>query len=158
VWINREKRAMAYYFVSLLRELGYRSSLRVFPDYRTSRAAMAHSRAPAQMGIDGWIADAAAPSEFTSPFRCASIAPRSVHNGNLPRFCDRPLEARIEAAQAARGPHADALWRHVYRDLEIASPAVPLVNRRSITFVSKRVGNYHNHPLWTTLLEQLWVH
>jgi len=158
VWINREKRGMARYFVSLLRELGYRSSLRVFHDYLAYRTAMAHSRAPAQMGIDGWIGDAAAPSEFTSPFRCASIAPRSVHNGNLPRFCDRPLEARIEAAQAARGPHADALWRHVYRDLEIASPAVPLVNRRSITFVSKRVGNYHNHPLWTTLLEQLWVH
>ena len=158
VWINREKRGMARYFVSLLRELGYRSSLRVFHDYLAYRTAMAHSRTPAQMGIDGWIADAAAPSEFTPPFRCASIAPRSVNNGNLPRFCDRRLEARIEAAQAARGPRADALWRHIYRDLETAAPAVPLVNRRAITFVSKRVGNYQHHPLWTTLLEQLWVH
>ncbi|MFL5854115.1 MAG: ABC transporter substrate-binding protein [Solirubrobacteraceae bacterium] len=158
VWINREKRGMARYFVTLLRELGYRSSLRVFPDYPTYRAAMAHSRAPAQMGIDGWAADAAVPSEFTPPFRCAAIVPRSADNGNLAGFCDRGLEARIEAAQAARGPHADTLWRHVYRDLEIAAPAVPLVNRRSITFVSKRVGNYQPHPKWATLLEQLWVH
>jgi peptide/nickel transport system substrate-binding protein len=158
VWISRQKRGMARYFVTLLRELGYRSSLRVFPDYPTYRAAMAHSRTPAQMGIDGWLADAAAPSEFTPPFRCAAIVPRSAGNGNLARFCDRRLEARIEAAQAARGPHADTLWRHVYRDLETAAPAVPLVNRRSITFVSKRVGNYQPHPKWTTLLEQLWVH
>jgi peptide/nickel transport system substrate-binding protein len=158
VWINRQKRGMARSFVSLLRELGYRSSLRVFPDYVAYRTAMAHSRTPPQMGIDGWTADSAAPSDFTPPFRCAAIVPRSADNGNLARFCDRGLEARIEAAQAARGPHADALWRRVYRDLESAAPAVPLVNRRSITFVSKRVGNYQNHPKWTTLLEQLWVH
>lgn len=149
---------MARYFVSLLRDLGYRSSLRVFPNYPKYRAAMAHSRAPAQMGIDGWLADAGTPSEFTPPFRCAAIVPRSVNNGNLARFCDRGLEARIAAADAARGPHADALWRHVYRNLESEAPAVPLVNRRSIAFVSKRVGNYQNHPKWTTLLEQLWVH
>jgi peptide/nickel transport system substrate-binding protein len=152
VWINREKRAMARYFVSLLRELGYRSSLRVFPDFQTYRTAMAQSRTPPQMGIDGWIADAAVPSNFTPPFRCAEIAA-----ANLARYCDRGLETRIEAALAARGPHADALWRHVYRDLEAAAPAVPLVNRRTVTLVSKRVGNYQHHPLWTTLLEQLWV-
>jgi peptide/nickel transport system substrate-binding protein len=157
VWINRQKRAMARYFVSLLRELGYRSSLRVFPDYLTYRTAMARSRAPAQMGIDGWLADAAAPSDFTPPFRCAEISHHAVTTANPGRFCDRRLETRIEAALAARGPHADALWRNVYRDLEAAAPAVPLVNRRSITFVSKRVGNYQHHPLWTTLLEQLWI-
>ena len=109
------------------------------------------------MGIDGWSADAAAPSDFTPPFRCAAIVPRSAENGNLARFCDRRLESRIEAALAARGPRADALWRGVYRDLEAAAPAIPLVNRRAITLVSKRVGNYQDHPVWTTLLEQLWI-
>ena len=157
VWINEEKRGIARYFVSLLRDLGYRSSLRVFPDYPTYRTAMAHTRAPAQMGLDGWTADAGVPSDFTPPFRCAAIAPHSVNNGNLARFCDRGIESRIDAAQAASGPHADALWRNVYRELDAAAPAVPLVNRRTMTLVSKRVGNYQHHPLWTTLLEQLWV-
>jgi len=50
-----------------------------------------------------------------------------------------------------------ALWRNVYRELDAAAPAVPLVNRRTMTLVSKRVSNYQHHPLWTTLLEQLWV-
>ena len=40
------------------------------------RAAVA--RAPAQIGIDGWLADAASPSNFIPPFRCAAIVPRSV--------------------------------------------------------------------------------
>ena len=83
--------------------------------------------------------------------------PPSAYNLDLARFCDRGLESRIEAALAARGPRADALWRDVYRDIEAAAPAVPLVNRRTVTLVSKRVGNYQHHPLWTTLLEQLWV-
>jgi peptide/nickel transport system substrate-binding protein len=157
VWINREKQAMARYLVSLLHDLGYRGSLRIFPTYHAYREAMAHARAPAQMGIDGWSADAAVPSDFTPPFRCAAINARSVNNGNLARFCDRRLESRIEAARAAHGPHANALWRDVYHDLDAAAPLVPLVNRRSIVFVSKRVGNYHSHPLWTTLLDQLWV-
>src|SRR3954447_2859806 len=137
VWINREKRGIARYLVSLLHKLGYRSSLRVFPDYLSYRTAIAHSRTPPQIGIDGWSADSAVPSDFTPPFRCAGIHPQSVNNTNLARFCDRRLEARIAAAQAGRGPQTDALWQRVYRDLDAAAPAVPLVNRRTLVFVSK---------------------
>jgi hypothetical protein len=45
----------------------------------------------------------------------------------------------------------------VYRRLADAAPAVPLVNRRIVTFVSRRVGNHQHHPMWGTLLDQLWV-
>ena len=60
-------------------------------------------------------------------------------SSTCPRFCDR--SSRIEAALAARGRRADALWRDVYRDIEAASPVVPLVNRRTVTLVSKRISN-----------------
>ncbi len=39
----------------------------------------------------------------------------------------------------------------------MSAPAVPLVNRRSVTLVSERVGNYQHHPVYGTLFEQLWV-
>jgi hypothetical protein len=45
----------------------------------------------------------------------------------------------------------------VYRRLDAAAPAVPLVNRRTVVLVSKRVGNYQHHSLWGPLLDQLWV-
>jgi len=38
-----------------------------------------------------------------------------------------------------------------------SAPTVPLVNRRTVTLVSERVGNFQHHPLWGTLLEQLSV-
>src|SRR4051794_14289015 len=82
------------------------------------------------------------PPPWESPprFRAARSPPGAADTATLPRFCAPPLGARIGGAGAARAPPAAALGRHVSRALEIASPAAPLVNRRSITFVSKRVG------------------
>lgn len=158
VWANEQKRGIAQYVVSLLRRLGYRSSLRSFPDYNPSyRPIVADSRTRAQIGIEGWASDFGAPSNFTPPFVCESFFPRSAANQNLAEFCDRGIDAMIDQALAARGPDANALWQRVYSRLADAAPAVPLVNRRTVVFVSKRVGNYQYHPLWGTLLDQLWV-
>ena len=38
-----------------------------------------------------------------------------------------------------------------------AAPAVPFANLRAIAVVSERLENYQYHPLWGTLLDQLWV-
>ena len=73
------------------------------------------------------------------------------------QFCDRGIEARIAAARAARGLQSLALWKDVYQRLADAAPAVPLVNRRTAVLVSRRVGNYQQHPLYGPLLDQLWV-
>jgi peptide/nickel transport system substrate-binding protein len=151
VWGYEDKRRIVRYFAALLRRLGYRSSVRLFSDYGAYHKATGDPRTQAQIGIDGWGADVGAPSNFTPPFLCAGS------NMNESKFCDRHIEARIAAARAARGRRATALWNDVYRRLADAAPAVPLVNRRSVTLVSDRVGNYQSHPLWSTLLDQLWV-
>jgi ABC-type transport system substrate-binding protein len=157
VWVYKEQRGYGRYFASLLRKLGYRSSLRVLPEYSVYRTHVADSRTHAQVGIDGFSADDESPSNFTAPFLCSSFQPRSKLNQNLAEFCDRALETRIDTALAAQGTRASALWRDVYRGLADAAPAVPLVNRRTMTLVSARVGNYQHHPMWSTLLDQLWV-
>jgi peptide/nickel transport system substrate-binding protein len=157
VWADEEKRPIARYFVSLLGRLGYRSSLRVYLSYRSYRETVADSRTRAQIGIEGWSADFTTPAGFVAPFRCASFFERSRSNQNLAEFCDRRIEARIDAALAARGPDANAIWRDVYRRLAVAAPGVPLVNHRTVALVSRRVGNYQYHPLWGTLLDQIWV-
>ena len=153
VWINAQKAPIARYFVSLLRTLGYRSSLHVFPDYGAYRTQLARTRTP-QAGIDGWTADVALPAHFLSPFACAGYEPASPDNANLGGFCDRALERAIAAARDRPGA---ATWSALSERLEASAPAVPLVNRRTVTLVSERVGNFQHHPLWGTLLEQLSV-
>ena len=54
-------------------------------------------------------------------------------------------------------PAATLLWREVERDLLAQAPIVPIVNRRNVDFLSKRVGNYQYNPQWGPLLSQLWV-
>jgi peptide/nickel transport system substrate-binding protein len=150
VWSYSDRHAITQYFVSLLRRLGYRSRLREFPVFVEYGKAITHVPSRVQIGIVGWASDVAVPADFTTLFRCPWI-------GNFSQFCDRRFEDRIETALATRGAQADAAWQAVYRRLSDAAPLVPLVNRRTLTLVSKRVGNYEHHPLWGALYDQMWV-
>src|SRR3954452_3578578 len=95
----------------------------------------------------GWQADISAASDFAPPFACASFVPGSSSNANTSEFCNRDVDARARAALADRGSHADLSWQQVYGRLADAAPLVPLINRRAMTLVSKRVGNFQYHPL-----------
>jgi ABC-type transport system substrate-binding protein len=153
VWGYRDKGKIIRHFAALLRGLGYDASARVFPDCSSYKSAIASPEA-AQIGIEGFAADSATPSNFTPSFVCS---PPSYRPNNLSQFCDRRIAAQIGEARGARGVEADALWERIYRGLGRAAPAVPLLNRRTVTLVSRRVGNYQEHPLWGPLLDQLWV-
>lgn len=148
-------------FVSLLRRLGYRASWRVFPDFDQYIAYVADSRNRAQIGGAGWQADTLAASNFLLPiFTCASFVPRSPQNLNLFEYCNPRLDAKMKEATAlqAEDPvRANGLWAEVDRELVDQAVAVSWGSPHERVLVSERVGNYQNHPLWGTLLDQLWV-
>jgi YVTN family beta-propeller protein len=152
---------VARYFVSLLRQLGYRSSLRVFPEFGEYSAYVADSRNRAQIGPVGWFADTLAPSNFFQPlFTCASFVPKSPANSNLFQYCDPRLDQKMKEAaalQASDPVRANELWAEVDRALVDRAVALPWRNPQDRVLVSERVGNYQSHPLWGTLLDQLWV-
>jgi YVTN family beta-propeller protein len=148
------------YFASLLRRLGYRSSLRIipalFPDYLEYAG---NSRNRAQLGTMGWYSDFPS-SALRYLFSCASFLPESAANRNFSAFCDRGVDAKMARAsdlQASDPVRANALWAQADRMLVDRAAAVPLVNQHIVGFVSERVGNYQLHPQRLTLLDQLWV-
>jgi peptide/nickel transport system substrate-binding protein len=148
------------YFVSLLRRLGYRSSLRVIPkltpDYTDY---VGNSRNRAQLGTMGWYTDYPS-SALRDLFSCASFLPESAANQNFSAFCDPRLDtemARAADLQPSDPARASALWAEADRMLVDRATTVPLVNQHVVGFVSERVGNYQLHPHWLTLLDQLWV-
>ena len=156
VWGWQAKRSILEYFVVLLRRLGYDSSLRVYPDYFTYVHKEAAASKRAQMGINGWVADFGTPSNWSLLFRCNQVYPANL-GANLSRFCERRIENGIDAATSAGTAADNTTWPQVYRQIDDAAPVVPLVNRRVVTLVSKRVGNYEHHPMWGPLLDQMWV-
>jgi peptide/nickel transport system substrate-binding protein len=145
------------YIARLLETLGYRSRVRVLGAYGDYHSYVADSRNGAQVGTDGWAADFPSPADFTTPFRCENYRPRSQANVNLSGYCDDGFERRIDAALTARGAEADTRWHAAYRYLARSAAAGPLVNRRGAVFVSERLGNYQDHPLFGVLLDQVWV-
>ena len=157
VSVPENKLAVGRYVARLLRQLGYRTRLRNRGEYGDYHSYVADSRHGAQIGTDGWAADFPTPTDFTTPFTCASYRPRSMESTNLSGYCDQQFERQIDAAMSARGADADELWHRAYRHLARSAPAAPLVNRRGAVFVSERLGNYQHHPLFGVLLDQVWV-
>jgi hypothetical protein len=49
------------------------------------------------------------------------------------------------------------MWGEIDRALVDQAVALPWASPSIASLVSARVGNYQSHPLWGTLLDQLWV-
>jgi ABC-type transport system substrate-binding protein len=143
------------YFVSLLRDLGFRARLHAvgIGEY-FANTFRPDSRA--QMGFLGWGADYMSASTFIEPvFGCATRA--DPHGTNASHLCSPRLTAAIRRAQSSAPEDAAAAWAAADRRVVDLAPAVPYLNARTTVFVSKRVGNVTPHPQWTTLLDRMWV-
>ena len=152
--------AIGRYFVSLLRQLGYKASLRVV-DPAKLQPLVADSRNRVQFGSSGWIADKLIPSNFLNPIlTCAAFIPKSPRNRNWFEYCNPELDAKIREAallQTSDPARANALWSEIDRTLVDQAVTLPWSAPRTRILVSARVGNYQNHPLWGPLLDQIWV-
>jgi peptide/nickel transport system substrate-binding protein len=152
-------RRQGQYIVNVLRQLGYRASLRA-PSAATYWQAIANSRSHMQIAFDNWIADYPAPSNFIDRVSCRSFRVASAENANNAEFCDRRIDAAIQRArqlQVTSPEAANRLWAHIERRIMRQVPWVPMINPKVIDVVSKRVGNYQYNPQWGMLLDQLWV-
>jgi YVTN family beta-propeller protein len=152
VWTWPERKPMADYLVSILRQLGYRSSLRVVPLGRYY-STVYDAKSRVQVGYNGWYADYLAPANFGSLYECSDA-------DNLGRYCDQRVDRQLDRALATQGSDPTgsiALWQDVDRAITDAAPSVELLNRKSAVLVSERVENVQQHPLWGVLEDQLWV-
>jgi YVTN family beta-propeller protein len=148
------------YLVSLLRELGYRSSLHVLPDFDAYVNYVAEPGNRAQIGLFGWLAETLATSDFLRLFGCPTVAPKTSQIVNPSRYCDPRIDNKMRQAlslQPTDPARANELWAEIDHSLVDRAAAAPLNSGLNLVLVSRRVGNYQNHPLWGTLLDQLWV-
>jgi len=152
--------AIANVAVRVLRELGYRVTLKVL-DHDAYWQHVNNSRTRAQTGFIGWLQDYPAPSEFFINFTCASFVPDTPHNGSQSGTCDPRIDRAFRRALAAQGAEspasANASWAALDRIVTNFSPWAPLYNPRNVVFVSRRLGNLQSNPQWGILIDQIWV-
>jgi YVTN family beta-propeller protein len=153
-------RAVGSYFVGLLKVLGYRASLRTVSAERFFNA-ISNFHSKIQMGVVSWSADFPAAATFFLPvLSCRSFYRDPTSTANYAGFCDPytdKLASRAQAAQATDPGAARRLWAQADRMVTDQAPWAPVLNEASTVFVSSRVGNYQESPVYGPLLGQLWV-
>jgi YVTN family beta-propeller protein len=143
------------YFVRLLRDLGYRASLKVLGTRKEYFAAVLDPARHVQMAFSGWVSDYPAESGFIVPV--LSCAARSSSGS---QFCDPVLERRMDEAtrlQITDLASAHRRWSSIDHAITDRAPWVPLVSRSWVNVVSERLGNFQVNPQWGPLIDQMWV-
>jgi peptide/nickel transport system substrate-binding protein len=159
VWSMWDKPSGTY-LVQLLRQLGYRANLRTVSTGRFfSLVGNFHSKI--QMGGLDWGADVPSASDFFLPvLTCRSFYQDPASTNNSAEYCDPhvdKLASQAQTAQLTDPAAARKLWAQADRIVTDQSPWVPVLNGKSIAFVSSRAGNYQYSPEYGPLLDQMWV-
>jgi YVTN family beta-propeller protein len=147
------------YLVQLLRQLGYRATLRNITASRFGKEVLSpHSTV--QLGMSGFGADIPTVSNFFVPILSCRSLQKVNPNGaiNQSWYCNPHADQLASQAQALTDPAAARrVWAQLYRLVSDQTPVVPIFNLSPTVFVSARAGNYQEQPMYGPLLDQIWV-
>jgi peptide/nickel transport system substrate-binding protein len=151
VWTFDYFKADAQYFVSLLKQLGYRARLKSVPPIGPYFTVIT-KRHP-QAGFGGWFGLVLASDIFVT---------LGCHNEeNWADFCDPAIDRDVRRLIEQQGADPSAektLAAAIDRKIMAEAPWVPLWTPTLVDFTSRRVGNYQVNAYDTgPLLDQLWV-
>jgi YVTN family beta-propeller protein len=151
-------KAAGSYLVGLLDDLGYRARLHAVSSDQFYPGNAPRTDIQVSIG-GGWGADFPAPSTFFGPLlSCRSVDEPGTQNSA--RFCDPHVDALTSQAQAAQlndPAAARRLWALADRIVTDQAPYVPVLNAGTAGFVSSRLGNYQESPVYGPLVDQMWV-
>ena len=160
---DEASKAICLYFVSLLKQLGYDSSIKVL-SAAVEYPYVQDSSNKAQISFSYWYPDYPSGADwFDVVVGCNGFHPNSTASANLSEFCDPTIQKMTEKAiqtsvtdQAA----ANEQWKAVDKATTDQAPWVSLFLPKHIDFVSARVGNYIFDPnvlVGGILIDQAWV-
>ncbi|MDX6546523.1 MAG: peptide/nickel transport system substrate-binding protein [Gaiellales bacterium] len=114
-----------------------------------------------QVGYSQWYQDYPAASDFLNVlFGCPGFHPHSDASPNISGFCDKSIQAEMDAALTLGETDptaANVQWAKIDQQVTDQAPMVQLFNPKLIDFVSKRVKGYAWSPQWYMLFSHLSV-
>jgi peptide/nickel transport system substrate-binding protein len=153
-------KAIGTYLQSLLNQLGWKASLKVLA-VNIQFTYIQNTKNHVQISLSQWYQDYPAASDFLNVlFGCASFRPGSDTSINIAGFCDKPIQAQMDKAEALGATDstgANKLWAQIDKKVTDASAAAVLFAPKNTDFVSKRVGNFVFSAQYYMLLDQAWV-
>jgi peptide/nickel transport system substrate-binding protein len=155
-------KSISLYFVSLLKQLGYKASLKTLAS-SVEYSYVQDSRNKPQISLTYWSPDYAAADNFLNvSVGCSGFTPASTASPNLSEFCDPQIQKQTEHAlqvQQTSVRAANPLWAAIDKAVTDKAPEVPLFVASKLDFVAEHVGNYQFNPSVTGrfMIDQAWV-
>lgn len=153
-------KAIGTYLQSVLNDLGYVASVKPVSS-NIQFTYIQNTNNKVQISISQWYQDYPQPSNFLNILlSCASFTPGSDSSINISGYCNKDLDARMQAAmaQAVTDPAgAYEEWKKIDQAFMEEAPMAPLFTPKRVDFVSSRVGNYMFSSQFYMILANLWV-
>ncbi|MDQ1532079.1 MAG: peptide/nickel transport system substrate-binding protein [Microbacteriaceae bacterium] len=145
---------------SMLTSIGYKATLKPI-SANIQFTYIQNTNNKVQISLTSWYQDYPAASDFLNVLAsCASFHPGSDSSINIAGFCDKTIDAQMQAAlktEQTSMSDADAEWAKVDKAVMTQAPIAPLFTPKLVDFTSKRVGNYQFSKQFYMLVSQLWV-
>ncbi|MCM2293128.1 ABC transporter substrate-binding protein [Allorhizobium sp. BGMRC 0089] len=142
---------MGAYIQSVLNELGFDASIKPLA-HSIEYTYINNSNNKAQISLSDWFQDYPAPADFLQIlYSCSSFHPGSDSSPNIAGFCDKGIDAQMDAAmktQLTDNAAAMKQWAAVDKAVVDKAPLVSFFNPKKVEFVGKNVGNYIFNPVY----------
>ena len=153
-------KAIGTYMQSVLTDIGYVAEVKpISPNIQFTYIQNTNNKV--QISITQWYQDYPAASDFLNIlFGCASFTPGSDSSINVAGFCDKDIQAKMDAALALGVTDpvaANTMWTEVDRMVTDKAPMAALFTPKRIDFVSNRVGNFQFNSQFYWMVSQSWV-
>ena len=157
---NAVSKSIGTYLQSVLTEIGYEADVKPISS-NIQFTYIQNTNNNVQISITQWYQDYPAASDFLNIlFGCASFTPGSDSSINVAGFCDKDIQAKMDAALllGVTDPEgANAIWAEVDKEVTDKAPMAALFTPKHIDFVSKRVGNFQFNSQFYWMISQSWV-
>ena len=153
-------KSIGVYLQSVLNELGYVAEVKpISPNIQFTYIQNTNNKV--QMSITQWYQDYPAASDFLNIlFGCASFTEGSDSSINVSGFCDKDVDAKMQAALALGVTDQDGankMWAEIDKAITDKAPMAALFTPKHLDFVSKRLGNFQFNSQYYWMITQSWV-
>jgi len=153
-------KSVGVYLQSVLTDLGYEVEVKpISPNIQFTYIQNTNNKV--QMSITQWYQDYPAASDFLNIlFGCSSFTEGSDSSINIAGFCDKEIDAKMQAALAlgvTDPAAANKEWAVIDKLVTDSAPAAALFTPKHLDFVSKRLGNFQFNSQYYFMVTQAWV-
>ncbi len=153
-------RAIGTYLQSVLRELGFKASVKAISE-NIQFTYIQNTNNKVQISLTDTFQDYPAPSDFLNVlFSCANFHPGSDASINISGFCDKGIDAQMQQALATAVTDkaaADKMWAKIDHEVTDRAAVVSLFTPKNVDFVSKRLGNYTYSDQFRMVFSKVWA-